>query len=161
MCRGSRSQQNQSFCWTPAPWFLANIFVCHLLCPASLEKTVKQYCWTQHRNKGLLSTHTQGYVDMILIFFFLSLLVLKFLITWWISSACLAKCIIGISIVFLMLPFPRAFGNLSIIPALPMLPFSIAATALGFYKTSLQLPSSCIGQLRRCEHLLISHFPLS
>lgn len=70
MCRGSRSQQNQSFCWTPAPWFLANIFVCHLLCPASLEKTVKQYCWTQHRNKGLLSTHTQGYVDMILIFFF-------------------------------------------------------------------------------------------
>lgn len=115
---------------------------------------------TAQEQGAAVYTHT-GICWHDLDFFFLSLLVLKFLITWWISSACLAKCIIGISIVFLMLPFPLAFGNLSIIPALPMLPFSIAATALGFYKTSLQLPSSCIGQLRRCEHLLIPHFPLS
>lgn len=114
------------------------------------------------RTRGCcLHTHRDVLAWSCYIFVFLSLLVLKFLISWWISSASLAKCIIGISIVFLMFPFPCAFGNFSIIPALPMLPFPIAATALGFYKTSLQLSSSCIGQLRRCEQLLIPPFPLS
>lgn len=73
----------------------------------------------------------------------------------------LANCIIDISIVFLMFPFPCAFGDLSIIPGLAMLPFSTAATALGFYKSSLQRSSSYTGQLRRCEPLLIPSFPLS
>lgn len=162
MCRGRRSLQNQSFHWTPAPLFLANIFVHHFLFPASLEKTVKKYCWTQHRNKGLLSTHTHEGVGMILVFICFPLPpcpdALDLLVDF-ISS--LANCIIGISIVFLMFPLLCAFGNLSIIPGLSKLPFSIAATALGFYKSSLQLPSSCTGQLRRCEQPLIPHFSLS
>lgn len=142
-----------------SPWFLANIFVHHLLYPATLEKTVKQYCWMQHRNQRLLSTHTQGCVGMILICICFPLPpcpdILSLLLDF-ISS--LVNCIFVISIVFLTFPLPCAFGDLSIIPGLPMLPFSIAATALGF---SLQLPSSCTVQLRRCEQLLIPPFPLS
>lgn len=73
----------------------------------------------------------------------------------------LANGIIGISIVFLVFLLPCAFGDLIIIPGILMLPFSTAATVLGFYKSSLQLPSSCTGQLRRCEQLLIPPFRLS
>lgn len=97
MCRGRRSLQNQSFHWTPAPLFLANIFVHHFLFPASLEKTVKKYCWTQHRNKGLLSTHTHTGVLAWswYLFVFLSLLVLMLLISWWISSALLPNVLLA------------------------------------------------------------------
>lgn len=107
-------------------------------------------------------THTQRCVSIILIFTSFPLPPcpdIPYLLVDLISS--LANCIINISIVFLMFPFPYAFGNLSIIPGLPMFPFSVAATALDFYKSSLQLPSSCIVQLRRCEQLLIPPFPPS
>lgn len=62
-------------------------------------------------------------------------------------SISLANDIIGISIVFLVFLLPCAFGDLSVMPGLPLFPLSITAAAFGFWESSPQLPRSRTGQL--------------
>lgn len=75
-------------------------------------------------------------------------------------SSSLANDVIGISIVFLVFLLPRAFGDLGVMPGLPLLPLSITAAAFGFWESSPQLPRSRTGQLGiTCFSSLLSVFP--
>lgn len=148
---------------SPEASVLAHVFVQSLLCPASLEKAAKCYCWTQHRNQAVLSMHGQGCVSMIVLFIsFLPFPLLpcpEVLDLLADISTFLANGIIGILIVVVMFLLPCAFGDLSITSGILSHPLSITAAAqlLG----ELPMAPSFLHQAAGNSVLLTPPFPLS